>query len=153
MNFHGYIWIGLTKVLSIYHCAVFFGPPCKLIPVFRKSYALKCTNSNMKFKKWPMVGFCERHPLPPNYVQLLADSAACWPVDQVALSFWLRHWCQPSVSLNKRILINNELPLMPTTPICWSARITLPQHQRSLSISLYGQGKIIWDWIHLRLRN
>src|SRR6218665_1592841 len=29
---------------------------------------------------------------------------------------------------------------MPTTPICWSTRITLPPHQRSLSISLYGQG-------------
>src|SRR6218665_2200309 len=38
-----------------------------------------------------MVGFCERPPLPPNYVQLLADSAACWSVDQVALSLWLRH--------------------------------------------------------------
>jgi len=39
-----------------------------------------------------MVGFCERLPLPPNYAQLLADSAACWSVDQVALSLWLRHW-------------------------------------------------------------
>ena len=25
------IWIGLTKVLSIYHCAVYFGPPCRFI--------------------------------------------------------------------------------------------------------------------------
>jgi|SRR6218665_1742770 len=24
--------------------------------------------------------------------QRLADSAACWSVDQVALSLWLRHW-------------------------------------------------------------
>ena len=32
-----------------------------------------------------IVGFCERFPLPPNY----ADSAACWSVDQVALSLWL----------------------------------------------------------------
>jgi len=38
-----------------------------------------------------MVGFCERLPLPPNYTQRFADSAACWSVDQVALSLWLRH--------------------------------------------------------------
>src|SRR6218665_275929 len=37
----------------------------KLITVFRKSYALKCTNSNMKIKKRSMEGFGERptsHP-------------------------------------------------------------------------------------------
>ena len=38
-----------------------------------------------------MVGFCERLRIPPNYAQLLADSAACWSVDKVALSLWLRH--------------------------------------------------------------
>ena len=39
----------------------------------------------MKIKKRSMVGFCERLPLPPNYAQRFADSAACWSVDQVAL--------------------------------------------------------------------
>src|SRR6218665_3688099 len=45
----------------------------------------------MKIKKSSMVGFCERLLLPPHYAQGFADSAACWSVDQVALSLWLRH--------------------------------------------------------------
>src|SRR6218665_974405 len=44
-----------------------------------------------------MVGFFERFPIPPNYDQRFADSAACWPVDQVALSLWLRHCCHQSL--------------------------------------------------------
>ena len=45
----------------------------------------------MKIKKRSMVGFCERLPLPPNYAQRFAGSAACWSVEQVALLPWLRH--------------------------------------------------------------
>src|SRR6218665_1795682 len=37
-------------------------------------------------------GFLRAVPLPPNYAQRFANSAACWSVDQVALSLWLRHW-------------------------------------------------------------
>jgi len=36
-------------------------------------------------------GFLWAVPLPPNYAQRFANSAACWSVDQVALSLWLRH--------------------------------------------------------------
>src|SRR6218665_3073383 len=53
-----------------------------------------------------MMGFCERLRIPTNYAQLLADSAACWSVDQVALSLWLRH-CTDSlfiVIVNSRFL-------------------------------------------------
>src|SRR6218665_1862698 len=49
-----------------------------------------------------MVGFYELFPLPPNYVQRFADSAAGWSFDQVALSLWLRHCAGPSV-WNSRI--------------------------------------------------
>src|SRR6218665_986024 len=64
----------------------------KLITVFRKSYASKCTNSNVKITRLSIVGFCERLPSHPTTLQRFADSAACWSVDQVALSLWLRHW-------------------------------------------------------------
>src|SRR6218665_2575756 len=42
-----------------------------------------------------MVGYFERFPILPNYAQRFDDSAACWSVDQVALSLWLRHCFRP----------------------------------------------------------
>ena len=47
-----------------------------------------------KYENQKMIygGLLWAAPFPPNYAQRLADSAACWSVDQVALSLWLRHW-------------------------------------------------------------
>src|SRR6218665_2053875 len=62
----------------------------------------------MKIKKRSTVGFCERLPLPPNYTQRFADSAACWSVDQVALSLWLRH-CQNDIALHIATCISDVI--------------------------------------------
>jgi len=58
-----------------------------------------------------MEGFFERFPLPPNYyAQRFTDSAACWSVDQVALSLWLRHCLEvPPLKMAKFAAVGSRL--------------------------------------------
>lgn len=48
-----------------------------------------------------MVGLCERLPLPPNYAQHFANSAAFWSVDQVDLLLWSRHFYVEEAMFNE----------------------------------------------------